>query len=103
MAKSEKERLESKIIRDLRKRLIKAENENRRLRKQLHVLEAVATLSPFDADEEKLLEKEEKKIYKAVDPDGFLCPKCKESCNNVFVLRGIEYFRCQCGKKGRTK
>ena len=91
MAKTDLERLESKVIRELRKENAKLRREIQQLRKKNFQIENMARLE--DEDEIEVVE-----TYKHVDK----CPKCDSEKVYILTLRGLLYFKCHdCERQGR--
>ena len=99
MAKTPEQRLESRVMRDLRKQIIRLRRENAQLRKRNSRIE-----NDFvDFREEIAYEALEENIPELHRPEQ-PCPKCGSSDIVVIQLRGLPYFRCQveaCSAKGK--
>lgn len=97
--KSESERMESKAIRELRKKNQRLATEVRRLRKMIKNAE-----NSVEDDQDEGLEAEfdDKNIMPPLVAQKPRCPKCNVEGVHVFELMEREYYKCEaCGGKGR--
>lgn len=97
--KSDLERVESKAIRELRKKNQRLANEVKRLRKMIKNSDSLLE----DEQDENLAEEfDQRNIEPIKTPPKPMCPKCHKEGIHVFELIERKYFKCEeCGAKGR--
>jgi regulator of replication initiation timing len=96
MGKSHKNSEDSKAYRELQKENRRLRAENKMLRRK--IIEAERSKEAYEDD---LEEKQSAEYSQKENNKKARCPSCREEEKiSVMILRGKQYYSCQCGSKG---